>query len=72
MEFFAVSQSDGSFHAVYRIPGTNMLSSVSRCLTLRAAQQVAREEARARPEYKYVEPFERAIPKGFYTDEDAA
>lgn len=72
MRFFAVPHPDGSFHAVYKIPGSEMLSSVARCLTLRAAQEIAREENRARPETKYVDPYDRAIPKGFYTDEDAA
>lgn len=69
---------DGSWHTVYRRPTTGELQSVLDAPTKRAAQEEADrlnlEQARQTKASAAlaVPPAERRLPKGFYTDEDAA
>jgi len=63
--------ADGRWHTVYRVPGSTLLSSIASALTKRGAEQIAREEnAKIKPS-QYVDPYDRKIAKGFYTDKDA-
>ena len=75
-EHFAHQAPDGKWHAVYRRPGCNELLSVGDALTQRGAQGIAdaanRGQARHAREQAalMVDPFERRLPRGLYTDED--
>lgn len=71
MKYFVHEHIDGSFHTVYQIPGSTVLSSVCRALTRNAATKIARQYNESQVEYSYVDPYDRSIPKGFYTDKDA-
>lgn len=65
---------DGSWHAVYRSPGTDVLNSVADCPTERGAQQVCDDRNReqrkmaAAAAQAATHPADRKIPAGFYSD----
>lgn len=71
MNYFVHEHTDGSFHTVYQVPGSNVLSSVCRALTKSAATKTARQYNESQVEYHYTDPYDRKIPTGFYTDKDA-
>lgn len=66
---------DGSWHAVYKVPGTGALSSVADCITEAAAKRVAddcnRHQRRmaASAAQAAIHPADRPIPKGFYSED---
>ncbi|WP_114968341.1 hypothetical protein [Rhodoferax ferrireducens] len=72
-------QAGARCHAVYAIPGTTgALHSIGDTLTQEGADKIAREanELQEKQERALViaalHPADRPIPKGFYTDLDAA
>lgn len=70
----ALKAADGRWHTAYEVPGTTVLSSVMTALSARGARHEAerlnREQAQRNP--PVVDPIERRIPAGFYTDKDAS
>jgi len=70
-------QVGDSWHAVYRVPGRDLLSSVGVASTKAGAQHMCDEgnndqQAKERiSAQSAVHPADRKIPGGFYTDGDA-
>lgn len=75
LHHFTHQAIDGSWHAVYRSPGCDTLNSIGDAISEKGAKAMAdaanREQARRRPSPQ-PEPGRHRIPRGFYTDEDAA
>ncbi len=75
---FAHRHTDGRWHAAYLAPGTAAVTSVVDCHTKKAAQEQANtlnreQERKARESAAQAQAIEdRPIPRGFYTDNDAA
>ena len=69
---------NGIWHAVYRAPGTEALHSIGDALTERGASVMALDANRDQAAMARasaaaaVHPADRRIPRGFYTDGDAA
>ena len=78
LRHFPVMDSDGRWHAAYMVPGTSTAHSVVDCPTRSAAQRHADtcnedQERKARVSAALAQAIQdRPIPKGFYTDDDAA
>lgn len=69
---FPHQATDGSWHAVYRIPATQALSSIGSALSLDGAKLIADEANRQqRTLVPPADPYDRKLPAGLYTDEDA-
>lgn len=71
LNHFIHQDTNGEWHAVYQIPGSGVLSSVGVSLTKSGAEGIARHANHAQKPYVWTDPYDRPIPKGFYTDEDA-
>jgi hypothetical protein len=75
LHHFTHQAIDGAWHAVYRSPGCDTLNSIGDAISRTGAQAMAdaanREQARRRPAATQ-EPGHHRIPRGFYTDADAA
>lgn len=78
LHHFTHRTPDHIWHAVYMVPATGIMSSIGNALTERGAramcddanrEQAAKERAAAAAS---MHPADRKIPRGFYTDEDAA
>ena len=65
---------NGAWHAVYRTPGCESLTSVGDATTKHGAAFMARQAniEQAKNATVHVEPEERRIVPGFYTDKEAA
>lgn len=78
LHHFTIQAIDGRWHAVYRVPLTGYLHSVTddacRVSVERECRRLNDEQKRkdAAAQAAAVPPADRPIPRGFYTDKDAA
>jgi hypothetical protein len=78
LHHFPFQAIDSSWHAVYRSPQADVLNSIGDGLTERGAQRMCdeanREQAHMEATVMVVaaDPADRRIPKGFYSNEEAA
>jgi hypothetical protein len=75
LHHFTHQAIDGRWHAVYRTPGCESLTSVGDAPCQKAANELAnhanREQA-CKANTTPDDPYDRKIPAGFYSDADAA
>lgn len=65
---------NGAWHAVYRTPGCGSLTSIGDATTKHGAEFMAHQAnlEQEKTAVVFVEPHERRIVPGFYTDAEAA
>jgi hypothetical protein len=65
---------DGSWHAVYKTPGTNVLNSVADCISEASAKRECTERNKEQRRMasiaaqSEIHPADRKIPQGFYQE----
>lgn len=74
LHHFTHQAINGAWHAVYRTPGCESLTSIGDATTKNGADLMARQAnlEQEKNVVVFVEPHERRIAPGFYTNEDAA
>lgn len=71
MKHFVLQDSHGQWHTCYRVPGTDIPSSVMVALTQTCAEREARRLNELPAWVPALPAAERPLVPGFYTDEDA-
>ena len=70
---YSVLKHGERYHVVYTIPNSDSFSSVVDCRNEISAKRIACSMNRSweQSQQQYVDPYDRRIPSGFYSDNDA-